>query len=556
MRRLLAGGLGWSLTWLATTASAAGDAWPAPWRPTGGAPAATSQAAGAAGVSLGRPQPASALPIAPPSEPRPLPAALEPGIQLTAYRADPPKALPAWGQTPVSTNFAAPQPMPAAPPRLASPPAARRTIITGTSDFAADQAPVRTVAAASSPTVVAGTGSPEVAVGPAAGGTVVNWMGPDGPYMEGAYAGYPGYPGSSNCLYARAEYLLWGIRDQKFPVLVTTGPPGGTGILGDPGTLVLFGGDTVSHGAYHGGRFTLGFWCDPEQCWGIEANYFFLGEKALRFQADSSSFPLLTRPFFNDNDGIEAVQITAAPGLATGTVTIDAPSRMQGAELNLRCNLCRSCVGNLDFLVGGRWLNLEESLNITEDVTVDPNVPPGNLPPGVLPGDNAIVVDDFSTRNNFYGIQFGLDWERRLAPRWVLNVRPKLGVGVTQQSVTVNGFQVVTHPDGSQDFFVGGLLALPSNIGRYSRTRFSVTTELNLNLGYEITESLTVFAGYSILYWSNVLRPANQIDRTLNINQIPNFSRSANPGTVRPVVPLKEIGVFAHGLNIGLEYRY
>lgn len=539
MWRLLAGGLGWSLTWLATTAAAAGDAWPAPWRPA----VTASQLAAPAGVSLGRPQPVASLPLAP----RALPAAIEREIQLTAYRADLPQALPSWGQTPVSTNFAAPEPMSATQLRLAAPPAGSRTIISGSS-FAADQAPVSAPTATPGPTVVV-TG----ATAPAPGGTIVNWMGSDEPYVEGEYASAGG---PANCLYARAEYLLWGLRAQNFPVLVTTGPAGGTGILGAPGTVVLFGGDAVSHGAYHGGRFTLGFWCDPEQCWGIEGSYFALGEKSVRFQADSGTFPLLTRPFFDVNNGVEAVQITAAPGLATGVVTIDAPSKLQGAELNLRCNLCCSCVGNLDFLVGSRWLDLQESLNITENVTVDPNVDPALLPPGVLPGDQALVVDEFSTRNQFYGMQVGLDWERRLHPRWVFNLRPKFGVGVTRQTVTINGFQAVTRAAGGQDFFVGGLLALPSNIGKFTRTRFSVTSEINLNLGYEVTDSLTLFAGYSFLYWSNVLRPADQIDRSLNINQIPNFRRSPNAGTLRPVVPFRETGVFAHGLNVGLEYRY
>ncbi|MBL8799248.1 MAG: BBP7 family outer membrane beta-barrel protein [Planctomycetia bacterium] len=556
MRRFLAGSLGWSLTWLAATTTAA-EPWPAPWRPAGSPAAAATPAPSAGGVSLGRPQAVNVLPPAPSPEPRPLPAAIDPQVQQTGFRAEQPRPLPRWEQTPVATDFA-PRPQP-------TPTVSRKVVVSGGSEFAADQAPLARAAVPASGTVVvssAPVAQPVVSGGsvpaPVPGGTVINWMGPEAAYGEAPYVdGFSGgYAGGANWLYARAEYLLWGLRDQKYPVLVTTAPAGGTGILGDPGTVILFGGDSISTGAFHGGRFTLGFWCDPEQCWGIEANYFRLGEQSVRFNADSGTFPLLTRPFFDVNNGVESVELTAAPGLATGAVSIVAPSSLQGAELNLRCNWCRTCVGNLDFLIGGRWLSLDESLTITEDVTVNPNVDPALLPPGVLPGDRALVVDEFITKNQFYGIQFALDWERRLAPRWVLNVRPKLGVGVTQQTININGYQVVTGVDGTQEFFVGGLLALPSNIGRVSRTRFAVTTELNVNLGYEVTDSLTLFAGYSILYWSNVVRPADQIDRQLNINQIPNFSRSPNPGAVRPLNPVRETGVFAHGLNLGLEYRY
>jgi hypothetical protein len=306
-----------------------------------------------------------------------------------------------------------------------------------------------------------------------------------------------------------------------------------------------------------GGRFTVGWWCDPEHCKGIETSIFGLGQRSIGFRADSNQFPVLTRPFFNINEGQEDVQVTAAPGRATGSLAIDAPSRLWGTEVNYRCNRCCNCKGRWDWLVGIRYLDLTESIRILEAVLVDPNIDPAQLPPGVQPGDLAFVLDDFHTRNRFIGAQIGFDWERRWGP-WLLNVRGKLGLGVTNQQITIQGAQAVVHPDGTTAAFVGGLLALPSNIGQFDRTRFSVVPEIGVNIGYQVTENCLVYVGYSFLYWSNVVRPADQIDRVLDASQIPNFNVTPPPPAPqrRPIVPFRESGFWAQGMNVGLEYKY
>src|SRR5262249_6448166 len=154
-------------------------------------------------------------------------------------------------------------------------------------------------------------------------------------------------------------------------------------------------------------------------------------------------------------------------------------SKLWGAEVNYRCNLCCGCsslccgtTSRLDFLAGFRYLDLDEDLRITENVTVT-NVPPGGLPPGVGVGDQAFVQDQFHTRNQFYGGQIGLDWELRRG-RWVLDTRAKVALGNNHETIDIDGFQVVTHANGTQQAFTGGLLALPSNIGHFQRDRFSV----------------------------------------------------------------------------------
>jgi len=62
-----------------------------------------------------------------------------------------------------------------------------------------------------------------------------------------------------------------------------------------------------------------------------------------------------------------------------------------------------------------------------------------------------------------------------------------------------------------------------------------------------------------VLYWTNVVRPGQQIDRSLDEAQIPNFDTlgPGSPSTLgRPAVPFRQSDFWAQGLNLGVEFRY
>ena len=83
--------------------------------------------------------------------------------------------------------------------------------------------------------------------------------------------------------------------------------------------------------------------------------------------------------------------------------------------------------------------------------------------------------------------------------------------------------------------------------------------EVGVNVGYNFTPWLRGFLGYNFLYWSNVVRPGEQIDREINVRQIPgpNFPTGGSNTTVaRPTVPFKSTDFWAHGVNLGLELKY
>jgi hypothetical protein len=135
-----------------------------------------------------------------------------------------------------------------------------------------------------------------------------------------------------------------------------------------------------------------------------------------------------------------------------------------------------------------------------------------------------------------------------------------VALGGTRQEVDIAGGQVRTPPGGPSQALLGGLLAVNSNIGQRSRNEFSVVPEVGLNVGYQVTDHIRAFVGYNFLYWSNVVRPGDQIDRVVDVNRVPAFLPAGV--TAPPVFPPRPAPLFrdtdfwAQGANVGLEYRW
>jgi len=121
--------------------------------------------------------------------------------------------------------------------------------------------------------------------------------------------------------------------------------------------------------------------------------------------------------------------------------------------------------------------------------------------------------------------------------------------------VTISGTTVFTSPGGAPVTQQGGLLALPTNIGTYSRDQFSVIPQIGFNVGRQLTNNFRVFVGYTFMYWSNVVRPGDQIDPVINPTQLPT---AAGPGTLvgpaRPAFAFHESSLWAQGVNVGMGF--
>ncbi len=359
--------------------------------------------------------------------------------------------------------------------------------------------------------------------------------------------------GSPGRWYGSLEYLLWTISGDKTPPLVTTGPQESNGILGQPGVSVLYGGD-IDTDALSGGRVTMGVWFNRCQTWGMVGSFFTTGKRYTNFVAASDGDPLLARPFFNIANGLEDSELVARTGILSGSVAVESSSQLTGADLNFRFNLwnnygtCRKCHWHLDGYAGVKYLGLSEDLKITEDLLAGPQ--------SASPGARFLVRDRFGTDNDFIGANLGIMSEWRLG-RFFFGMRSGIGIGGTNQTVVIKGTTTITPAGGASVTQTGGLLALPSNIGTYHRNVFSVVPEFGVNLGLQVTDHLRVFIGYDLTYWSNVARPGQQLDRSVNPTQLPTID---GPGTLvgdpRPAFRFQNSNAYIQGLSAGLQWIF
>jgi hypothetical protein len=360
--------------------------------------------------------------------------------------------------------------------------------------------------------------------------------------------------------WVRGEYLLWWIKDTRFPALITTGVPGATalpGVLGQPGTTVLFGGADVDNQVRSGGRLTAGCWLDDSRTIGLEGNYFFLGSRSARFDAASNGAPgseMIARPFFDVISGIQNAQLVAFPDLASGEIHLSSSSRLQGAELNMLSGpLSGASYYQVSLLGGFRYLQLDEGLGIIESSLVNPALPAGSP---LFGGSTIAIGDQFDTHNYFYGGQIGAHaeiwWGRLFA-----DVLGKVALGATHEAVDVHGTTAITSPAGTTSVTPAGFLASGSNSGHFTRDVFAVVPELAINVGWQITTYLRASVGYTFLYCSSVARPGDQVDVGLSGTQLPTDTRF-NPGAgpARPAVLLRGTDFWAQGISFALEFRY
>ena len=170
----------------------------------------------------------------------------------------------------------------------------------------------------------------------------------------------------------------------------------------------------------------------------------------------------------------------------------------------------------VDFTVGYRYIKLEEGLQISEDLISEAQ--------STFATFN--LYDAFETSNEFNGLELGLQWDTYRG-RWSMEFGGRFAVGNNTRKVAING-GTTSVIQGAVFNDVGGLLALPSNIGTYEDDEFVVIPEFSLTLGYQIAPRVRFLVGYTLIYWSNVVRPGDQIDLNVNPDLLP--PAMDNPG--------------------------
>ena len=138
-----------------------------------------------------------------------------------------------------------------------------------------------------------------------------------------------------------------------------------------------------------------------------------------------------------------------------------------------------------------------------------------------------------------------------------VGVTAKLALGATQELVVIDGGTTLSQPGAAPVTAPGGVLAQTSNIGRYFRNEFAVVPEIGLKLGWQIRPHVAANVGYNFLYWSHVVRPGDQLDRTVNPSLAPTDQLFGNGlGANRPAFDFQSSSFWAQGLTVGLTFRY
>lgn len=357
-------------------------------------------------------------------------------------------------------------------------------------------------------------------------------------------------------VWASADYLLWWMKNGPLPApLVTTNPNafGSIGALNDPGTRVLFGGNShdLDYNPFSGGRVTVGGCFNEQGTIGGELSGFLFATQDVGFLAASpgGAAPIVSIPFnatvpFNLNP---AGETSLNAGNTPNAVGVSSSSRLWGAEANGLLLLFAKPRTSLTLLGGFRYLDLDERLGLNDTFN------------DAATGGSLSVTDGFHTHNQFYGGQLGL---RSLTYFGRLSVAAtaKCALGVDDELSEISGNTGVTK--GAFGFptgvVPGGVFAEPSNIGRHTDTPFTVVPEAQFQVGYDLTHRIRATVGYDFLYVNDVLRPGAQIDRNINPTQSVLFGGTGGVlnGPGAPSGATSHSDFWTQGINLGLQFRF
>ena len=346
-------------------------------------------------------------------------------------------------------------------------------------------------------------------------------------------------------LWGRAEYLLWWTRGMEAPPLATTSSAAmnQAGVLGQPGTTILFGGEGLNDEARSGGRFTLGAWLDPWRRQGLEVAYVLLGAEASSFSASNDDLSILARPFFNVETNVQDARRIVFPGNVSGNLDIQTETDFQAFEALYRVSPCNAPCRHVNFVLGYRFAELEDGVRIHEFT---------EALAGPLVGTTFDLIDDFNTRNTFHGGELGIVVAGQKNACWSWEAGAKLALGSTTSRASVAG-QTTTTTGAASASTQAGLLAQSTNIGAIEQSDFSTLSEFDIAVRRRLNCGVSLVFGYSILYWSDVARAGDQIDLGVNPSQIPPGMLA---GPARPGFPFEQTGFWAQGLRFGVDFAY
>jgi hypothetical protein len=272
-------------------------------------------------------------------------------------------------------------------------------------------------------------------------------------------------------VWARFEALLWWQQGRDLPPLVTTDPatePFATaGIL--PDATILFGNGTEEGDMSAGGRFDIGTWTDPSQCYGIGWRFFGVGSDGLGFRSTSVQNPVLAIPFGTINPTANDALVISYPGIREGEINFTANSEVLGNDIYGRFLLCRGGICRIDFITGYHFSRVNDAIAMRSQFTdVDPQ--------SVDFGSVTTVVDQFAGSNEFHGGIVGFIWERDCGC-WNTQLLARTALGGMRERMRIDGSFTFDTLAAPPVVTAGGLFTTPTT-GTYNQTEFAAVTEI------------------------------------------------------------------------------
>ncbi len=361
-------------------------------------------------------------------------------------------------------------------------------------------------------------------------------------------------------LWIRAEYLHAWINNSSLPALISTSSSGGdqadAGVLGEPGTSVLFGDEPVG-GEGRGVRATfglrLGHYFDSLADWQVETTVIWLGstEHPDEFSSASGGDPILAQPFFDTSNGAQNSGLVAFPGLVAGSLSTEVSNEVNSAAILVRRILHWDDRLRLDLLAGYRYFNYSEQLDMEQAFAT-----PGNVPSGEQ--TYVAIADRFRANNRFDGLEVGAVGQY-YHNAWEFEALGKLAFGQVRQTWTTDGATIIDDP--GQDDLVAwnqGFLATSARIGVERADGFAVLPELNLSVRRHITPDFIFTFGYTLIYLNDAIRLGGQLNTSLDSRELADEAPLARASGVddvaAPSEPDRDNGLWIQGIHIGLEW--
>ena len=355
-------------------------------------------------------------------------------------------------------------------------------------------------------------------------------------------------------IWASADYLLWYITPMNTPDLIQSVPGRAAvnsvqqnAILpGSAATRIFPDGRQVQFGGFNGIRGSMGAYLDPASRFGVDASVFILETKIQKGSAFNNGTPdAIAQQYFNVQSGRPISLFASLEGTSAGGIVSHVESATWGADANVRMQAYTLVADRNDLLFGVRYFSLAESIQ-TEARSFFART-----------GGAVGIQDTVRTRNQYYGGQVGVASRLGACNRGLgIDAGLKFGMGGVRQEAQIFGSNTFLSAAGVADTQLQGLFARPFNQGSFSRNKFAVLTDLNLNLTYNFTPAAKVYFGYNVMWVSSVIRPGEVIDPIINDSRA-RFVANPTPSTAdRPAFSWNANDMWVQGMTFGVNLAY